>query len=153
MIRETGRVVAVETDCLWVETFQQSTCGTCAAQKGCGQSLLAKWGGHTSYLRVLLQGKDCSHYQINDSVSIGIAEDVLAKGALFVYLVPLLAMVIGAWAGHMWAQTDLVSLLGAGLGLLFGGGVVRWHAYMNRNNGRLQPVLLDDELPVQLTPS
>ena len=42
MLIETGRVVAVEAneEALWVETIRQSTCGSCAANKGCGHGLL-----------------------------------------------------------------------------------------------------------------
>ncbi len=150
MIKETGRIVAVEKDSVWVETIQKSTCGSCAAEKGCGQSMLAKWGGHTAYLRVLLQGRDPDRYSVNDYVQIGITEDVLAKGALFTYMVPLLCLLMGAWAGHHWFDTEVASVLGGVLSLLAGGGIVRLQAYHSRNDERLQPVLIDDEQPIAL---
>lgn len=144
MIIETGRVVAVESDGLWVETIQRSTCGSCAAQKGCGQSLLARLTGHTSYLRVVLEGRDPAGFQLGEQVRIGVPEQVVVSGSLFVYLVPLFAMLLFSGIAHnLWAYEGLTAAFAA-LGLLAGGLVVRWRAQVTRNDPRLQPVLLDD---------
>jgi len=40
MLRESGRVVAIESDAVWVETIRSSLCGSCAAKAGCGQDYL-----------------------------------------------------------------------------------------------------------------
>ncbi|MGD8176945.1 SoxR reducing system RseC family protein [Marinimicrobium sp. ARAG 43.8] len=153
MISETGRIVAVENEGLWVETIQRSTCGSCAAEKGCGQSLMSKLLGHSSYLWVVLEGRDASDYRIGEEVSIGVPETVVVRGSLFVYLVPLLAMVAGSGlAQHLWGS-DGLSAIGAVLGLVAGGALVRWRAYQTRYDRRLQPVLLDDRQPVTLIPS
>lgn len=143
MIKESGRVVAVETDSLWVETIQRSTCNSCAAEKGCGQSLLAKWGNQKAYLRVLLKGRDPQQFQIDDRVELGIPEDVIVSGSLFVYLTPLILMILSAWVGQTWWGSDLAAMLAGVLGLALGGLLVRWQAYRQRDDERLQPVLLD----------
>jgi sigma-E factor negative regulatory protein RseC len=52
MILETGVVVAVESDGLWVETIQKSACEVCVAEKGCGQKFLSKLAGKTVSIRV-----------------------------------------------------------------------------------------------------
>ena len=44
MLLETGRVVAVDADSVWVETIRRTTCGSCAVQKGCGHGLLNQLG-------------------------------------------------------------------------------------------------------------
>ncbi|TQV84048.1 SoxR reducing system RseC family protein [Exilibacterium tricleocarpae] len=150
MITETGRVVAVEKDSLWVETVKRSTCSSCAAEPGCGQSLLARWGGNASYLRVLLQGRDAAGYRPGDQVRIGIAEDVVVKGSLLVYLLPLVALVLGSWLGQWAFGTEVAAIGGAVFGLGLGAVLVRWHAHHNRNNERLQPVLVDDQQPLKL---
>ena len=146
MLKETGRVIAVETDAVWVETIQQSTCGSCAAKKGCGQSLLAKLSGKPAYLRVLLQGK--KGYQVNDNVTIGIPDDVIVTGSLFVYFVPLLLMIVFAGIAHTYnierqLTGELLPALAGIVGLFVGGAMVRLHAYYRRNDKRLQPVIID----------
>lgn len=142
MISEKGRVVAIDSDCLWVETIQQSTCGSCAAKKGCGQSLLAKIGVKTSYLRVLLQDKPASEISIDDEVLIGIPDDIIVKSSLFAYLVPIaLLLLFSSIAQQFFAQELYVILLGL-LGLLLGGVCIKFFSYWHRHNSRYQPVLL-----------
>lgn len=153
MMNETGRVVAVEEDGLWVETIQRSTCGSCAARNGCGQNLMARLLGHTSYLWVLLEGRSSEDYRPGQEVSIGVPEAVVVRGSLFVYLTPLLAMIAGAGALQHLTGSDGWSALGALAGLALGGLVVRWQAHRTRRDPRLQPVLLDETRPVTLAPS
>ena len=150
MITETGRVVAIESDSLWVETIQKSTCGSCAAQKGCGQSVLARLMGHTSYIRVLLQGRSPEDFRLGQEVDIGVPESLVVRGSLFVYLVPLMFMLLGAGLGDSWAQSDAWSAFGALLGLVVGGLLVRWRADRSRRDPRLQPVLLDAPEPLRI---
>lgn len=144
MIEETGKVVAVENGRVWVETVRQSACGSCAAQKGCGQSVLAKLlspkANHVSALCDL-------ELQVGDEVVIGVPEDVVVKGSLAVYFLPMVALMVGALGGNslalLWSiSSDLASGLGALLG--FAGGLlwVRWHARAVSRDERYQPVVL-----------
>lgn len=145
MIEEQGRIVAVESDCLWVETVEKSTCGSCAAEKGCGTSTLSKYLGKTNFIRVLLEGRESKHYAVGDSVTIGIPEDVLVKSSLFVYLLPLVMMVFGAILGEAWFVTDLATLIGLVVGLGLGAVIVRVHAFLHRDDRRVQPILIDGQ--------
>lgn len=148
MILETGRIMAIETEGVWVETIQKSACGSCKAEKGCGQSLINKWDGHTTYIWVLLEGRDPSNYQLGDEIQIGIPEEVIAKGALLVYMLPLITLLIGAaLAHHQFAHEGITTLSGFA-GLALGGLLVRWHSWRNRLNRDLQPVLVDDRKPL-----
>lgn len=148
MISESGRVVAVEQDSLWVETIQQSSCNSCAAKPGCGQGLMATWGLQTSHIRVLLGGRDSGAYPIGSWVEFGVPGAVVVNGSLFVYLLPLLGLVIGAGLGELWSASgsaaESVTAWSALLGFLLGGAIVRWHAFKTRNDPRLQPLLIDD---------
>lgn len=148
MFLETGRIVAVEPDGLWVETIQRSTCKSCRAEQGCGQSMMAKLSGHTSYLRVLLQGRDATRYHLGEEIQIGVPEDVVANGSLFAYLVPLLAMLLCSGLAHWQFAHEGTTILAAFAGLVSGGLVVRWRAHQTRDDSRLQPVLIDDLEPL-----
>lgn len=148
MITETGRVAAVGDDCLWVETIQTSTCESCAAEKGCGQRLVAKWGGKTSFIRVLLEGRDPSSYALHDSVTIAIPDDVVANGSLLVYMTPLLSMLIGLLFAQWLALPELGVIALSLSGLLLGGVAVRFHSYLRRDDRRVQPVLVDGLEPL-----
>ena len=144
MILETGRIVAIETEGVWVETIRKSACGSCKAEKGCGQSLINQWDGHTAYIWVLLEGRNPADYQLGDEIQIGIPEEVIAKGAMLVYMVPLITLLLATvFAHHQFAQEGITTLSGFA-GLLLGGLIVRWHSWRNRLNSDLQPVLVDE---------
>ena len=150
MILETGRIVAVEAQGLWVETIQRSACGSCQAQKGCGHSALAKLGASASYLWVLLEGRNANRYQIGAEVKIGIPEEVIAKGSMFVYMVPLVAMITATFVADHKLLSDGITALCALFGLLIGAAIVRVCSYLIRFDSRLQPVLIDEESAVQI---
>ena len=150
MIHEKGRIVAIEPEGIWVETIQRSTCDSCSAEKGCGQSLMAKLSGHTSYLWVLLQGRDAAQYQLGDEVEIGVPESVVVNGSLFAYLVPLLAMMFAAGMAHQQFAQEGITILSAFIGLVVGALVVRWRSHHIRFDSRLQPVLIDDHKPLRI---
>lgn len=96
MIEETGRVVAVEGEFAWVETQRQTTCGACAANKGCGTAVLGKvLGLKRNRLRVVNQ----LHLNAGDAVVLGIEERALVRGSLAVYTAPLVAMFIAVLGG------------------------------------------------------
>ncbi len=143
MLLETGRVVAVEQDGVWVETVRSSTCGSCAARKGCGHGLINQVrDGERGLVRALpgpLAPADC---HLDDEVQISIPEEVILKGSLVVYILPLVTMLGGAGlAARLW-QGDLAAALGAAAGMACGMLLVRWHAHRNRDNRELQPVLM-----------
>jgi sigma-E factor negative regulatory protein RseC len=146
MLVETGRVVAVEPEALWVETIRQSTCGSCAANKGCGHGLLNRIGdGRTGYVRVLPGPTGTAGCAVDDQVRISIPEQVILRGSLVVYVLPLLFMLGGAaGADGLWpAGSQLASVFGAAVGLALGFAAVRWHAWRHRRDTALQPTLLE----------
>ena len=148
MLTETGRVVAVEADneALWVETIRQSTCGSCAANKGCGHGLLNRISdGRTGYIRVLSGAVSARQCAIDDQVRICIPEQVILRGSMLVYMLPLICMLVAAMgADVLWpAAGQSVTVAGAILGLALGFILVRWHAWRHRHDSAMQPTLLD----------
>lgn len=153
MVSETGTVVAVEPDALWVETIQQSTCGTCVARKGCGQRLLAKVGASSSRLRVPLNngsnhGDDHKNghreYALGDTVTIGIPDNIVVLGSLFIYLLPLVLMIAFSGVAHTLIANEMVSLTAGIMGFVSGGVVIRYHSNKSKNNPNFQPVLISE---------
>lgn len=148
MLVETGRVVAIESDSLWVETIRQSTCGSCAARKGCGHGLLNRYtDGKRGYIRVLPGSGGISECAIDDQVRISIPEDVILRGSLIVYAVPLFSMLGGAALGSSLfsgsGNDDVFAMLGAACGFGLGFALVRWHAWLHRDDRAFQPTFLE----------
>ncbi|MCP4467270.1 MAG: SoxR reducing system RseC family protein, partial [Halieaceae bacterium] len=128
MLTENGRVVAVEADGLWVETVRKSTCGACSAQKGCGHGILNRMtDGKRGYIRVLPGDQSIQDYRVDDEVRFSIPEEVILRGSLVAYLVPIVGLLLGASAASagLPQMGDAGALLGAVGGFLVGLGFVR----------------------------
>lgn len=146
MIVEKGWVTAVETDAVWVETIQRSTCDSCSAKKGCGQRVLAQLAGHTAQLRVSLPPQQQRIFSCGDAVEIGIAEHAVVATSMLAYLLPLVvALLCGASAELVFSaspwQTPLV-VLAALFGLFGAALLVRAQTRRWASDCRFVPVLL-----------
>ncbi len=130
MLTEQGRVLAVEGDSLWVETLKQSACAKCSARHGCGQKLLATANikSDMTVVRAYLNDSSASvEWSVGDQAVLGVNENALVLGALIAYGIPLVCMILGAALGNglFLAEVELYSVLGALLGLIVGGILVR----------------------------
>lgn len=140
MIEEQGRVVAVESGAVWVETLRKSTCSSCSANAGCGQGLLDRlgMGGRRGYVRALSD----LPLRVGDGVVIGVREDLLVRGSLLVYLVPLLGLLVAAGLAESLALGEPLVILCAFVGLALAGLGVRWRSARTADDPGLQPVVL-----------
>lgn len=148
MIKETGTVVAIEQDGLWVETLKQSACASCAAKHGCGQKLFNDSSAATgmTLIKVLFTGESRKvGWRIGDSAVLGVEELSLVYGALVAYGLPLILMLLGMLAASLWIAPDLgdVSAVGgAFVGLIVGGVAARVHSAINKNRSCYQAFVL-----------
>ena len=140
MIEEQGRVVAVEPGAVWVETVRKSTCSSCSVKAGCGQGLLEQLGasGRRGYVRAL------SHLQLNvgDAVVIGVREDLLVRGSVLVYLLPLFGLFAAAVLAEQMALSEPWVIFSALIGFLLACCAVRWRSRSTAGDPDLQPVVL-----------
>jgi sigma-E factor negative regulatory protein RseC len=144
MIEETARVVGVEGAEAWVETQRQNTCGSCAVNKGCGTSVLAKILGRK---RTLVRVMNPIGARLGDEVVVGIEEGALVRGSMALYGLPLLTLLVGAIVGEALsssaaAGSELFGILGGLGGLAAGLAWVRGFATRARGDRRYQPVIL-----------
>ncbi|MDH5611376.1 MAG: SoxR reducing system RseC family protein [Gammaproteobacteria bacterium] len=149
MIEQQVQVIAVEDNRLLVEAERRSSCQSCAVKNGCGTSVLAKWFD-TKHLRFYVDkpvDTALSDVAVGDWVMVGLQESALTQGALTVYLLPLLIMIVVAalvdgWldAGFYWR--DLIIAISAFSGLALGllGGRIYMH--QGQSHQRFNPVLL-----------
>lgn len=140
MLEEQAIVVEVSSQEVWVETCRQTACQSCSAKSSCGHSLLSKISsGKTQRLQV----KTDKELQVGDQVVLGLDEGAFIRGSALVYLLPLLALIIGALTGEaLFGQDSLMSFILAGAGLLAGFAYVRWYSWHHRQDAQYQPVVL-----------
>lgn len=140
MIEEQGRVVAIEAGAVWVETLRKSTCSSCSVKAGCGQGLLDQLGagGRRGYVRALSDLR----LEVGDAVVIGVREDLLVRGSLLVYLVPLLGLFAAGVLAEQLALSEPLVISSALLGLFLACLAVRWRSRHTAGDPALQPVVL-----------
>ena len=92
---------------------QQTSCSSCSSQKSCGTGIVSKAVGNKSLHWHLITDKAVKPGQV---VEIGLPEKSLLQSAALVYLLPLFAMILGAFFTQWW----LAPLLGVGEGLVIG---------------------------------
>jgi sigma-E factor negative regulatory protein RseC len=140
MIEEPGRVVALDGDAVWVETRRKSTCSGCSAKNGCGQGLMDTLGLRER--RGLIRALSDLQLQVGDSVIVGIREDVLLRGAVLVYLFPLMMLMAAAATAAQFSAREPI-VIAAGLGGFFVSWlIVRIRSRNTANDPKLQSVVL-----------
>jgi sigma-E factor negative regulatory protein RseC len=141
MIEEPAVVVEVGDGYAWVETRRQSACGACAAHDGCGTAALAKlWGERRTRVRAI----SALPLRPGDAVIVGLVEGALLRGALLVYLLPVVLLLAGALLGQAafaGAGEEPVILAGA-VGLALGFLAARVVSRRLRGDARFQPVVV-----------
>ena len=145
MIEEQGKVVAVKEDWAWVQTERKTVCGQCAANKGCGTSVLAKvFGNKTSSIAVIKS----LPVQVGDEVVIGIEENSLVKGSLLIYALPLVLLIAFGLLGEvvstqvLLSNTDILTVIFSGFGFAVGYVWLKHISSQIRLDPRYQPKLL-----------
>lgn len=148
MLIEKGSVIAVENDHLNVQVIQQTTCGGCAAQKGCGQGVLSKYLSGSQFIRINLKHRSGSDFRVGDEVALGIDEFAMLRAAFLVYLTPLLFMLLAAYAGSLISEAS--SVIFAIAGLIAGGFHVRRESLKKADDPGYSPIVMDDRAVVKI---
>ena len=116
-----------------------------------GHELLAYLAGKMRkyYIRVLPGDHSLHDCAVNDQVRFAVPEEVILRGSLVVYVLPLLCMLAGALlaVAAVPGSQDLPAAGGAVAGFALGIGLVRWHARRHRDDASLQPTLLEIQRP------
>jgi sigma-E factor negative regulatory protein RseC len=150
-MQESAIVVALEANSVWVETRRQGSCDNCAANKGCGQGMIARvLPGREHYIRALVDPEQRQQLAIGDQVEIEVPDEMVLKASLIVYLLPLSALLLGMFAGNWLAPGEPSAIAGGVLGLLAGAVLVRWHARTVRNDTRIQPRVMAIDRGIEL---
>ena len=144
MIEETGTVVSLDSGKVWIEIVRQSACNSCAAQKGCGHSVLDKI--YEGRRHQVMASTDIM-LEVGDEVILGVPENTVFKGSFMLYLVPLLSTLGGMWlAGMLTAvvnfHQDVLSAFGACVGIGVGAWFIRSHSRKNEDNPDYLPAVM-----------
>ena len=96
MIETTGIVTALDGLHVLVQT-EQSGCGRCHEDGGCGGNTI---GNMLCSTPKAFRLQNSGNLRVGDRVTIVIPEGAIRQTAMRAYLIPLLALLAGAFVGH-----------------------------------------------------
>ena len=131
---ETGVVVEIHKDQAKVAFVRKEACGSCRA--GC--SLMSDPGR-----RAVLQAHNPIHAQVGDPVRVQISPVSSVRAAVIVFLFPLLAMMVGYFAGQTLTGTQHGGIVGTGIALLLAFMGVRFLDHKLARKRGYEPVILE----------
>lgn len=107
MIYETAQIVAMNGNELLLETQRQSTCSSCSAKKACGVAALQRFYNDKKtprhQIRLPFTALDkLPGAQVGDLVRLGINDEALITGSLWLYGLPILGLILAAGLGSAW---------------------------------------------------
>ena len=145
MIEQSAEIVEIGKRSIWIKAPRQTACGSCAAQSSCGQSLMSRFfEGRQHPVEVQVDENRHSELAVGTQVIIGVPESIIQNGSIRIYIMPLIVMLVAAVFGQtLFGESEGVTIISAGVGLMLGFFGVWKHAQNSKNDPELLPVLLD----------
>ncbi|MDM8568258.1 SoxR reducing system RseC family protein [Thiotrichales bacterium HSG1] len=137
MLEERGIITSINGQSITVRTRRSNSCGDCTAN--CGTGSLANILGK-KYTEVT--GVKYAGAKVGDTVIIGLNEQSLLKGALILYLLPLLMMFVTAISCKMLCQSELLTAFAGLFGLMLGLFIAKLLTGKMSKNIRYQPTII-----------
>ncbi|QIW15987.1 transcriptional regulator [Pasteurellaceae bacterium RH1A] len=110
MMVETATVVAYREGIATVQCQAKSGCGGCSAQSGCGTKSLSALVGERFAPRFELEVPEV--LEVGDKVQLGLPEQTLLRGIMWIYCLPLLALVASSLLLSQFIEQELWVALG-----------------------------------------
>lgn len=136
MMTALATVTSVEhsngTHQVQVSCEQQTSCNSCKSQKSCGTGMVSKALGSKAHYWKIHTNQSLQEGQI---VEIGLPEKSIVLSALVVYLLPLLAMIVGSLVAQLWFRplfnlgegiVILMFFLSGAVGIYFAKPMTQW---------------------------
>ncbi|TCP88802.1 RseC/MucC-like positive regulator of sigma(E) [Cricetibacter osteomyelitidis] len=140
MLTESAVVIDYNSGVATVQCQAQSACGSCAARKGCGTSILSELAGskgtHTFTVESLMPLK------AGQQVQIGLEEKSLIFTALLMYIVPLTTLLLTTLVCNQFIQNELVTAAIIFLCTALSFIVVKGYAKRLNKKSAYKPILL-----------
>jgi sigma-E factor negative regulatory protein RseC len=100
MLREEGVVEKLLNQKARIRIKRSSACANCESRGHC-QTLNDR--------EATLEVDNRLHAQVGDRVEVSMPSQALLKVSLLVYILPIVTLIIGAYAGQVWAQARRLS--------------------------------------------
>ena len=117
MIEETAVVTKKLNSEVQLEIERRTACGICGQTRGCGNATFGKMLGHQ---QGVITAQNTIDANVGDRVVVGIEEKVFLNATFLLYVLPLIAMFVGAGLAELLFDQEFLVILGAIIGLFLG---------------------------------
>ncbi len=124
MIEEHAIITGLVDNQATLEIERRTACGLCGQKRGCGNATWGKLLGHKSQA---FNADNPINASVGDSVVVGINEQAVLSSVFFLYMVPLLGLLIGAVMADVFFDNEFYVILAAVSGLVLGFLWVKGH--------------------------
>ncbi len=124
MIEEFAVVTHRINENVTLEIERRTACGLCGQKRGCGNATWGKLLGHKSSQFI---AKNAIGANVGDSVVVGIEEGAVLSSVFYLYIVPLLTMLIATVLADVLLDNEFYVIVAALIGLLLGFAWVKGH--------------------------
>jgi sigma-E factor negative regulatory protein RseC len=122
MLEMRAIVIQVMGEEASVQPLSSGGCGHCDSEGGCGSGTLTKLFCSSKPRSFKVRNE--AGAKVGDEVQVSIPDGVLLRGAVKMYVLPLILLLVGGIAGvglaGVAAMRDVYAAAGAGIGLLLG---------------------------------
>ena len=122
MLEMRAIVIQVMGEEASVQPLSTGGCGHCDSEGGCGSGTLTKLFCSSKPRSFIVRNE--AGAKVGDEVQVSIPDGVLLRGAVKMYVLPLILLLVGGIAGvglaGVAAMRDAYAAAGAGIGLLLG---------------------------------
>jgi sigma-E factor negative regulatory protein RseC len=132
MIEEYAVVTSVKDNQATLEIERRTACGICGQTRGCGNATWGKMLGHDSHS---FTAENPINANVGNSVVVGINEQAVLSSAFYLYVVPLLGLLIGTSLADYYFTNQLIVIFAAALGLALGFLWVKGHLIGHDKSG------------------
>lgn len=142
-VEQPATVVDLKDGLVTLSTIKLNTCQQCSMKAGCGQRLLNQASSCTRS-QIELDKPDSLSLQVGQEVRVAIPQSTFIQASLWVFLVPLLCMLLGAFVAQALLQSEaaiaITGLLGLGVGIL----IMRRRMHSLQQHSHWQPHIVAD---------
>lgn len=124
MIEEFAVITKRFDDHVMLEIERRTACSLCGQKRGCGNATWGKLLGHDNHE---FAAENAINAKVGDSVVVGIDERIVLSSTFYLYVVPMLTMLVGAVLADALFDNQFYVILATALGLLLGFVWVKGH--------------------------
>ena len=134
MIEETGLVIEANDNIAVIKVDKKEACGSCAAK-----SICHPFGEEDECVEIM--AKNSVNAKCGDRVKLAIHEAIFLKASFITYLIPVIFLLAGSFAGEILFHNDIFNFLIGGIAFIISFFII--HSYSKKRQEKYLPEIIE----------